>query len=376
MKKIQAIRLKMQALSSVDIMAMIPGDVLTRIKAVDEHPFFQAYSICHEGIANPTILGDTAKPVHWFKRAVQSIKNKIVKGINFFIGHNEDSSTEGRESVGEVIADTQKEINGKLHHIVIGYFPDKSKVQEMDVCSQEANWNLLEYAGHFVADTLDKITGIALANSEQEAPAFENAKRLASVQALEYNEEAGKAKDTGKVLKETRMDITTIPFNELVQEVHRRNSFPSQIFKIEDIKKDKEFNSVYTELEALKKTVEDKDSKINTLEEEKTGLSQELMTSTAKPRLDKILNNPDKPLTDEQRNFISKSFEKIDIDDVTDEGLQKFADRKLTDFQILEEIKSGKTETATVKTEKQNVDETDFTKSDNNELLSEDFEEV
>jgi hypothetical protein len=165
-------------------MALIDNDTITKIKATDPHPFFQAYSICHEGTSQPSILGDTARPIHWTRAAVQSIKNIILKGIKFFKGHNADNSTENRESLGEIVANTERELDGKLHHIAIGYFPNKEKVSDSDICSQEANWNLFEQAGHWFAGTIDKLTGIALSNSKVDKPAFADAKRLGMVQAF------------------------------------------------------------------------------------------------------------------------------------------------------------------------------------------------
>jgi cation transport regulator len=177
--------LKLSSLSSDDILALVDPQTISRIKAMDAHPFFQAYSICHEGVSQPTILGEKSKPIHWTRAAVESIKNVVRKGIKFFRGHNKDNATEGREALGEIVADTQKEIDGKLHHVVIGYFPDKAKVADADVCSQEADWNLIDYAGKCIADTMRKLTGIALSNSSVDKPAFEGAVRLGMVQAFD-----------------------------------------------------------------------------------------------------------------------------------------------------------------------------------------------
>jgi hypothetical protein len=59
----------------------------------------------------------------------------------------------------------------------------------MDICSQEAEWNLFEVAGQYIADKCQEITGIALGNSKTETPAFKDAKRLAFLQCFNENEE-------------------------------------------------------------------------------------------------------------------------------------------------------------------------------------------
>ena len=182
---------KIQAFSNNEILSLIPPETLSQIKSKDPHPYFQAYSICHEGISTPSIIGDTSKPIHWTRRAVQSLKSIILKGVKFFKGHNADNSTTGRQVLGEVVANVEQEINGVLHHVVVSYHsPEvKEEVKKYDICSQEAIWNLFDQAGQVIADTVDKITGIALGSSDTEQPAFTGARRLASVQAFTQGED-------------------------------------------------------------------------------------------------------------------------------------------------------------------------------------------
>src|SRR5512138_237980 len=93
---------KVPSISPNEILSLIPESVLSEIRQKDAHPLFQAYSFCHEGTSQPRIIGDTAKPIHWLRTAIQSIKGKVSKGIKFFLGHNEDNSTDNRESLGEI----------------------------------------------------------------------------------------------------------------------------------------------------------------------------------------------------------------------------------------------------------------------------------
>ena len=192
--KLQSFQL--QEFTEQEILNLIPRDTLEEIKKKDEHPFFQVYSICHPGISKPKLL-DTKdqRPVKWTSKAVQSLKNMVLKGIKFFNLHNKDNSINNREDYGEIIYNFEKEINGKPNHCVIGYFPDKSKVIDKDIVSQESIWNIIDNGVDLIAESIEKITGIAMGSSNNSSPAFEGAKRLGTLQC---NEE----KDYHKFLEE------------------------------------------------------------------------------------------------------------------------------------------------------------------------------
>jgi hypothetical protein len=380
-----------QALNQNEILGLIPADTLAKIKETNPHPYFQAFSIAHEGSARPKVLGETEqKPVVWSRRAIQSIKNIVTKGVKFFKRHNKDNSTEGRKDYGEVVADTQKEIDGKLHHIVVGYFPDKEAVKDCDVCSQEANWGLLETAKNFVADTITKLTGIALANSSEELPAFPGAKRLGSVQALqiqafEYEEISIEANDQtiNSAVESGKgdlnfMDLTQAGIRDLLNEVKRRQTLPSQLFSVDDIKADRELRKIFDEVE---KQMVEKDDVIKRLEEEKGKLNQDVMTSTASSRFEELLTKQEDPLTDTQKSFINLSFsEKLKgkmINDLSTEGLQKFISDKMIDYKIATSsgiFKTEETNEANIdKTSNSTIDKTDFSNPENNPYLPEDI---
>ena len=358
--------LKLSSLSSDDILALVDPQTISRIKAMDAHPFFQAYSICHEGVSQPTILGEKSKPIHWTRAAVESIKNVVRKGIKFFRGHNKDNATEGREALGEIVADTQKEIDGKLHHVVIGYFPDKAKVADADVCSQEADWNLIDYAGKCIADTMRKLTGIALSNSSVDKPAFEGAVRLGMVQAFTADEG-----DKNNRAGDAKMDLSTVSFSELAGEVKRRNTFPHQLFSLDEIKKDKEIIPLVDELDKLRKETKEQDKKLKDSEAEKTVLSKRIESVTAKDKLSKILvENKLVPVTDKQRGFIEKRFK--GIDDTSDEAIKKYIESEIVEFKSFVELVGAPKDDAK-SNDKLPDDKKDMTKAANNPLLEEDF---
>lgn len=351
---------RIDAFTQSEILHMIPRNTLNQIREKDKHPYFAAYSICHEGVSSPKVIGEGFKPILWTRKAVQSLKGVVLKGLKFFLGHNEDNSTNDREPVGTVVADTQKEIDGKLHHIVVGYFPNKEIVANKDVCSQEGNWNLLEMAKRWVADTVHKITAIALGDSKIDTPAFNEAKRLGMVQAFETSGTDDKNKQRAE---ERIMDI-----QELRDAVRKLNVIPSQLYMKEDIEKDREFAPIF---ESHKKDIEAKETEIANLKKDKDGLNRQVQQSTAKTRLTEMVGK--RSLTEKQKEYITSRFNDT-VNDMSDDGLQKYIDEKLEDYKTnasffgTEEKEDEMAEGGTGKTD-------DLTKAENNELLDEDFDE-
>lgn len=367
--------LAVDSFSREKILSLIPPETLEQIKQTDEKPFFQAYSLAHEGISRPlTIIGDSAKPISWPRKAIQSIKNIVLKGVKFFVGHNEDNSTAGRRHLAEVVADAEETIEGTLHHVVVAHVP-KENIAEMkkyDICSQEALVNLYEDNGMITAESVDKITGIALESSSKEKPGFPGALRLGAIQAFEQKEEEPKGKGELEI-----MDLTTVDFNMLLGEMKRRNLAPHQIFTETEIKADKNFSKVFEDAESLKtleSSLTEKEKELEELKGEKEKLALELGKSTAKERLEGILD--DKKATDRQRLFILERA--AALEDVTDEGLESFYQEKTADYKASIKIlgvEDDPIETGAGESEsKETVDKNDYSKAENNEFLESDLE--
>jgi len=367
---------RIQSFSQNELIDLIPKDTLAEIKQKNDHPYFAAYSICHEGESTPKIIGEGFKPILWTRRAVQSLKRFVLKGIKFFLGHNDDNSTNNRQSVGEVVADAQKEINGKLHHIVVGYFPNKQIVANKDICSQEGNWNLFEMAKRLVADSVDKITGIALGSSDNNSPAFAEAKRLGMVQA--FNTPGEGDKNTSG--KEGKMPDEIKSYHDLKKYITQFNVFPSQLFTLDEIKKDREFITVFNEAEILKKQLEEKDKQIEDFDNKHKELDRQLQLSTAKTRLKNMMSNfKDSKgnvteITPKQQKYIELNFSES-LDDLTDEGLSKFIAKTLeSDYKKNAEFFGTSDSVPEITDEGGTIDKTDMTKKDNNPLLEEDLD--
>jgi hypothetical protein len=369
---------QIQAFTQSEIIKMIPAETLARIKMYDEHPFFQAYVLCHEGTSTPKILGEESKPITWTRKAIQSIKNIITKGVRFFMGHNEDSSTDNRRVLGEVVSDTQKEIDGKLSHVVIAYHPKavRDEVKKYDICSQEAAWNLIETAKGLIANNINKLTGIALQSSENDIPAFAGAKRLGMVQA--FNDKKSNLSGELKKMPEDKL----INLNDVKNAVRDMGLYPNQIFTIEQMKTDRVFSEIVTENEQLKTQAQKDSDSIKALEAEKKTLSRKTLVISAKTRLKNLMDSGEVTLTDLQKKFIDKNFNE-DMEDLSDESLKVFITnqtevyKKNAEFFNFTETEKEETSQGVQDksgTQDKDIDPNDMSKAVNNPLLEEDFD--
>jgi hypothetical protein len=357
-----------QAFAENEILAAIPPDVLARIKAENPHPFFKAYSVCHDGISKPTLLGDTARPISWLRQAVQTVTSAITKGVKFFAGHGAENDP-SREALGEVVASYEKEIDGKLHHVVIGYFPKPEKVQAFDVCSQEAEWTFWDNPSGWIADKIRRMTGIALANSAFEKPAFSGAREMGFVQAFTTTESSQSNKDgESKKMEKSElmaglMALSKVELSELIKV---RDVPASLIFSIEDIRGDREFSKVFVESD---KQLKEKDDQIKKLGESQKDVNDRLLKTTAQERIGKLMD--EKKATKEQRDFIAKRLPACK--DVSDDGLKAFLDDKLEDYQAIKVTDPKKPEIPKSNEDDSDGSEPDYTKSKDNPLLKSDL---
>lgn len=298
-------------ISQSEILNSIPLSDLNKIKTDNPHPYFRAYSIAQEGEHTPKIIGEGYKKISWTKQAIQSLRNIVIKGIKFFKGHNEDNTTNNRKSFGEVVSNFEKEIDGETHHIVVGYFPDKSSIVNNDIISMEADWSFFEDAGKWIADKIEGITGIALGDSNTDIPAFSGAKMVGAVQALEE--------------KEKKMEIT---FQDVQKFVQDHNVWPWQLFSIDQVKSDREFGKHFIDFEKKQKELVDQLGKAEmnskTFEEKLKLIEGEYNKTTAKTRLDNHLKTNSITLTEKEKIFIDTQFKTLS--DFSDNSLKKFVD--------------------------------------------------
>lgn len=361
---------QLQAYSQNDIISKIPPNILAEIKAKDEHPFFQLYSICHEGTSTPKIEGKGHKPITWFKKAIQSIKSVIKKGIKFFDGHNSTNDNQDKKILGEVIHAFEEEIDNKLHYCTIGYFPPETReiAKTKDICSQEAEWNLFEVAGQYIADVCQEITGIALANSKEGyTPAFEGAKRLGLLQAFS---DTMTITPVGETVKETKI----MTFSELKDKVRELNVHPHQLYNLDEIKDDKEFGKVYDEIKTLTDEKTELEKKIDNFEKENTKLTRSIQLDNAKDKLKEIYK--ESQTTENMQKFINDIYDeqKDKLEDLSDDGLKAFVETQTKIYQKATNTIDTKNNVSIPSGDDQtDVDGHDSTKKASNTLLDDDY---
>jgi hypothetical protein len=361
--------LKIEAFQD-NILDEIPIEIVNRLKEKDSHPYIQKYSLCHEGISTPRIIGEESKPIHWTKKAIQSIKNVVLKGVKVFKGHNKDNSTDGRKEIGEIIYDTQQEINGKLNHVIYTYhIPELiEEAKKYDVCSQEANWNFIDAAGRLIADSIEKLTGVAFGISKENKPAFAEAKRLGFIQAFEEPKPPEKQRETLMTYDEIRKNVT---FQQLKQLIADFNGYPWQFFTEDDLRNDREFGKVFNENKVLKEANEklktDFESQSNSIKE----MERKTQISDAKTRLQNIAK--DMNLPENRLKFITEQFTE-NQDDLSDDGLKAFIENQSEVFKKVMEYNNIKVDDIEIPTGDKKGSGLDYTKAENNPLLEEDLE--
>jgi len=376
--KSQRVKLVLQSfrkavLTDSQILEMIPGEALAKIKQTDSKPFFQAWSICHEGESTPGVLNGEAKPIKWARAAVQSLKNIVLKGINFFRGHNTDNSTRNRDSIGKIVANGEFEIDGRLNHVVIGYHPPgvRQEAENCDICSQEAEWDLLDYGKYYVAKAVDAISGIALGKSAEEQPAFPGAVKLGMIQAFEEGGNPPENKTPGKGEEEKKMT-----FEEWKKWGREHNVHPSQYWSLDELKNDMKFHTLFDDLEKVENELKERDKTIEELTGKVTASAKKEQLLTVDARFKDLLNDPLRKMTDLTKAFIQEKYEaskgKLTDEQISEEGLKGFVAGALNDFQFV--AKYTPNQPGAIPQGELPSTGNDPTKAANNELLEEDLE--
>lgn len=308
-----------------EIKKLVPPEILQKYQGKG---VLQAYILAQEGMSQPKVLGQGGQSLRWPKRVIEKLKEKIKSGTKFFVDHGIDNSHEGRTAIGEAITSAVKDIRGKLSTVVIGHFPDKEKVQNLDICSLETNVETLGEQDDIVND-VDDISGIALGSSLTTSPAFPGAKRLATIQCFDENQHInnpdGEKSNPGE--GDEKMN-----FEDVKKAIRDMNIFPWQIFSEEDMRKDKVFGKILDERDKLS---EEKKSLIEDLEktkkESETAI-KESQKSSARTRLKETLPEG---LTEKQTKYIVDNFDPEKIEDLSEEGIKQYVDEAQKDYTKL-----------------------------------------
>jgi len=211
------IRAKIQQMAQSEMLEIIPKDTLERIKQTDATPEFRIYCVGHEGDANAQELSfgrKISKAFHYVKEMVMKIVEKIQFGTPIFHQHVGANTSEGREQVGEVVGKAIKAIGDRMSALAAIYLYPQYRKMPLDIASIEANiaYNPTGKNGADVVD-VEQITGIALASSATEKPAFPGATLLGIVQ--QFTQKGGTMdkltkEEIKEAIKESGLKITDV----------------------------------------------------------------------------------------------------------------------------------------------------------------------
>lgn len=329
---IQALELE---LTPEEMKKSIPPEVRKKIQGKG---ILQAYTVAHEGRSQPKVLGEGTKPLHWTKAVVRRLADNIQAGAKFFIGHGKSNSHDGRREVGEVLSSFVKEIKGKLSNIVIGWFPEKNAVAEMDVCSIEASVDVDETNSY--VDDVNEVSAIALGASAVDSPAFPGAMRLASLQCFE---EEPKKNNPGE--GDEDMAIT---FRDVQDFIKERNVFAHQLYKESDLRNDREFAPLFSDSEEKDKKITNLEKQVEEQKKINKDIDSKAKVALAKDRFDKLAP---KDLTTKQKAFIDSRFNPEKVADMSDDEIKEYFENERKDFAetaklfgVTESAQSGNSE--------------------------------
>ena len=350
------IRGQIQSFSKDDIRKYVAQPIMGNIISKDAHPLFKKYSVAHEGVSRPKVVGQGTKEISWGRKAIKSVTDAISMGIQCIAGHTKDNIKRGERAVAQVVGKGEEIINGVLNSVIVAYFPDKAD-SDYDVISMEADLDWTENGfGMGIAEGITALSRFALGKSENDIPAFQDAKLLASIQCFDEKEspsELGKGK---------KMDLTTAPFGDIVAEIKRRQTFPSQIFSRDEIIGEpvteangqisfrggdaqitsyllkklpspedvrKESQAKIIELETKVKELEPKVSELSSIKLENARFTaKEDILSYAKT----------KKLTEKQTKWIEENLDKYSPSDNKEESIKTFVDAQTEDFKRIQKL--------------------------------------
>jgi hypothetical protein len=223
------------------------------------------------------------------------------------------------------VATIEKEIGGRLNHIVIGHFPNSQDVKNMDVVSMEA---VVDTDENNVVTAIRNISGIAMASSDKESPAFPGAVRLAQIQAFENVNQEGETLDNSNLLeKEKKMEIT---FHDIQKAVKEMNVFPHQLFNEDTLRADRVFGKILDERDELKGNNEALKTELEKAQENVKAVGRKAQIVDAKELFNLALEQGN--LTSKQKAFIKAKAKIESLEDLSETGVSGYIDSLTNDY--------------------------------------------
>jgi len=177
-----------------EIRQIVPDSVIETIKRTDPEPLFRAYVVGHEGVSRGMAVDFGINVVkRWMKTAIKKLSDLMSPGLPVYHGHSTEET--GRVAIGEIVGRTLKTIKNKLSVVAVAYIKPDFRLVPLDVASIEADIVLQGDGGDGVYDVdVQRVTGVALGNSDVSTPGFANATLLTQLHAFVETIQRGDSK--------------------------------------------------------------------------------------------------------------------------------------------------------------------------------------
>lgn len=313
-----------------EIRTLIPQDTIDRIKKNDPSPEFCAYCVGHEGDAQAQELSfgkKISKAFHYAGEMMTRLVDRLQFGTPLFHMHAGSNSSAGREQIGEVVGKALRTIKDKVSAVAAVYIYPKFRSMPLDVASIEANV-VYTPKGNSRGDVVDveQVSGIALASSATEKPAFPGATLLGVIQALQGAETMLTKEEIKEAIKEGKFKVT-----DIFDAADIVDSEPAQEAKKKEReygkRKEKEFNDEHERVIDLQKK---HDEQVN----KNKDLTQKVNSTTSKTLVDASMTA--RKLGDKQKAFIAKNVAVFKSDKEGEDlkqDVEKFVDAQLKEFE-------------------------------------------
>lgn len=322
------IKAKIQQMAQSEMLEFIPQDTIARIKATDANPEFRIYCVGHEGDAQAQELSfgrKISKAFHYVKDMVMKIAEKIQFGTPIFHLHSGTNTSEGREQVGEVVGKIIKTIGDKVSALAAIYIYPQYRKMQLDVASIEANiaYDPKSATRGDVID-VEQVTGIALASSATEKPAFPGATLLGVIQALQGAETMTK-EEIREAIKESKFKVTDLfEASEIIESDPAKEARAKE--RSYGTRKEKEFNEEHERVIDLTKKLDETSGKVRVL-------TEKVNSSTSRSLIDTSVTT--RKLDAKEKAFIEKNLGAFKSDKEGEElkqDVERFVDSQLKDF--------------------------------------------
>ncbi len=328
----QYIQAKILHMAQEEILTIIPKDTIARIKQSDPNPEFRVYCIGHEGEANPQILSygqKIAMALKYVKDMVVKIADKLQFGTPIFHQHAGANTSDGREQIGEVVGKAVRTIQNRISALAAVYLYPQYRKMPLDIASIESI-NVFVPKSNSAAEVIDvrEVTGIALASSATERPAFAGATLLGAIQALRGAETMTKEeiREAVREMKLKPMDLfekSDIVATDVYQDLETKRKNEEGFAR----RKEKELQDEHEKVIDLNKKLDDANGKVK-------NLTQKVNTTTAKTHIETSLAG--RKLDPKEREFILKNAQKFASDKEGDEfkqDVERFVDGQVKEFE-------------------------------------------